>query len=351
MYNILIVEDEEIERRVLKSIIEDNIQGVNVVGEAKNGKEAIPIIDNLEIDLAFMDINLPGMNGLEIIDYLKRRRPKSKVIIITAYDKFEIAHTAIKLKVDDYLLKPVKPNVLVEIIKKYIQDTNKNKIEDEYKDYIYQLRESIHNNSYKKSIEVIKNYIDRLYSSVDFDSIVLESLVLFGKGIIDIAEDMGLNNHREIEIKVNEITNSNLYNRKRCSLYNEFRSILDDIYLDLDNKKENTEKGIDSLLNYIEMNIREGITLEDLANYSNRNVYYLSKLFKKEMGVNFIDYLTDRKMETAKEMLEDPSIPIKRISIELAYNEPNYFSKVFKKNVGVTPSQYREKITKKNSGL
>lgn len=345
MYNILIVEDEEIERTVLKSVMLDNIKDIHIVGEAENGRQAIDIIDNNEIDLAFMDINLPGINGLEVINHLKEKSPDSKVIIVTAYDRFEIAHAAIKLKVDDYLLKPVRHGVLIKTVKKYIDETSKGRILNEYHSYLTRLRETIHDNCYKASIDIVKDYIYEVYDSVDFNDIVTDALKLLGDELIDISKDMDIKATDKIENNLNRIINSNLHSKEQYKLYCELKEIISQLYLELDSKKENAGKDMNSFKNYIEINIKNGITLEDLANYSNRNIYYLSKLFKKEMGVNFIDYLTDRKIQLAKEMLEDTNIPIKNISIELSFNEPNYFSKVFKKNVGITPSQYREKVS------
>jgi len=64
-----------------------------------------------------------------------------------------------------------------------------------------------------------------------------------------------------------------------------------------------------------------------------------------------VTYVTDRKIDLAKEMLADKNIPIVNISISLAFNQPNYFSKVFKKKVGVTPSEYREQCIKNKMHL
>ncbi|MBU5437525.1 response regulator [Tissierella sp. MSJ-40] len=347
MYNILIVEDEEIEKFALKSMILDNIKNVQIVGEAKNGYEAIEIIDNKTIDLAFMDINIPGINGLEVVQYLRTKHPKSNVIIITAYDKFEMAHAAIKLRVDDYLLKPVRPSVLIESVEKHLNSLDDNKVISEYNQYILKLKEEIYNQSYIESIKIVKNYIDEVYQSVYYNNLISKSLELFGMGIIDVAKSMGVSAIDELNIELNKIIDSNIYNKKKYRLYNDLKKMIDIIFLDLDNKRENSEKSTKSIINYIEINIKKGVTLEDVANYSNRNVYYLSKLFKKEMGINFIDYLTNRKIEIAKEMLSDTDMTMKNISMELGYNEPNYFSKVFRKNVGITPSKYREEALKK----
>ncbi|MGL5313258.1 MAG: PocR ligand-binding domain-containing protein [Peptostreptococcaceae bacterium] len=101
---------------------------------------------------------------------------------------------------------------------------------------------------------------------------------------------------------------------------------------------------IEKAIEYIENNIKRPITLDDVASHINLSTHYLSKLFKKEMDVNFITYLTERRIEIAKEMLLDPNIPIVNIAVDLSYNQPNYFSKVFKKTVGLTPTEYRDKF-------
>ncbi|UQT47221.1 helix-turn-helix transcriptional regulator [Flavonifractor plautii] len=68
---------------------------------------------------------------------------------------------------------------------------------------------------------------------------------------------------------------------------------------------------------------------------------YFSKLFKRMTGKNYITYVTDSRIEMAKRMLVDTEMPVINIAYELSYNETNYFSKAFKKKVGVTPSEYR----------
>lgn len=88
-----------------------------------------------------------------------------------------------------------------------------------------------------------------------------------------------------------------------------------------------------AVIDYIERNLKKGISLEDVANHVNISTYYLSKIFKKEMGVNFITYVTNRKMDLAKEMLVNTDIPVLNIALDLAYNEANYFSKAFKRRL------------------
>ena len=72
--------------------------------------------------------------------------------------------------------------------------------------------------------------------------------------------------------------------------------------------------------------------------------YYFSKLFKQETGENFIEYLTKVRMKNAEELLKDSSYSIKEICTASGYGDPNYFSRIFKKYEGVTPSEYRERL-------
>ena len=76
----------------------------------------------------------------------------------------------------------------------------------------------------------------------------------------------------------------------------------------------------------------------------NLSPYYFSKLFKEETGENFIEYLTKLRIQKAKELLVDKEKSMKEICGQVGYSDPNYFSRIFKKSVGVTPTEYREAL-------
>ncbi len=96
---------------------------------------------------------------------------------------------------------------------------------------------------------------------------------------------------------------------------------------------------------YIKRHYQEPITLQHLAEQFYLHPNYLSRLFKEKTGQNFIEYITEIRMNKVKEMLEDPDAKISDISQAVGYENPRYFSKVFKQTTGVTPSEYREQIT------
>src|SRR5665647_753656 len=122
MIKILIVDDEKIERDALQKIIEKGIEGIQVVGQAENGNQAIELANLLMPDLILMDIQMPGVNGLDAIKQIKEQQPMIKYIMVTAYDTFEFARQALRYEVRDYLLKPSKAQIIVETVQKVVTE-------------------------------------------------------------------------------------------------------------------------------------------------------------------------------------------------------------------------------------
>ncbi len=92
---------------------------------------------------------------------------------------------------------------------------------------------------------------------------------------------------------------------------------------------------------YIDNNYRKSISLEEVAEQIGISSYYLSKLFKDRFQVTFIDYLKNTRLQKAKELLLDGSMPLKEIALTIGYKDPNYFSRFFKKETGISPRDYR----------
>lgn len=119
-YNYLVVEDESLIRRnLIKKIASLNLP-LNLAGEASNGMEAILLADKLCPELVITDIRMPQCDGLEVAAYLQRNHPDVKIIIISGFDDFSYAQSAIQYGVKDYLLKPIKLETLSESLHKLL---------------------------------------------------------------------------------------------------------------------------------------------------------------------------------------------------------------------------------------
>ena len=126
MYRVMIIDDEQSARKLMRASINWESLGMEVVGEAESGIEAINVIDEMKPDIAFVDISMPFMNGIEFTEVATARYPNLVIIIMTAIDKFEYARKCVSLPVFEYMLKPMvrsEVTAVLENVKKRLDES------------------------------------------------------------------------------------------------------------------------------------------------------------------------------------------------------------------------------------
>ena len=234
--NLLIADDENLELKVLEKTVKKHFVDELEIFDSSNGRKASQICDEVKPDIALLDIEMPGMNGIELAKYIKEKYAECIIIFITAYDRFDYAIEAMHIKAFDYLLKPWKEERLCELINTAIENVRGMQKTDSI----------VHSQK-----DVIKDYIDRNY------------------------------------------------------------------------KKDISAKDVAGILGYSDV--------------------YFSKVFKQLFDDNFINYLTKIRIDRAKVLLKDVSFNIKEVGKSVGYADSNYFTKVFKRSIGISPSEYRSK--------
>lgn len=234
--NLLIADDENLELKVLEKTVKKHFVDELEIFALSNGRKASQICDEVKPDIALLDIEMPGMNGIELAKYIKEKYADCIIIFITAYDRFDYAIEAMHIKAFDYLLKPWKEERLCELINTAIENVRSMQKTDSI----------VHSQK-----DVIKDYIDRNY------------------------------------------------------------------------KKDISAKDVAGILGYSDV--------------------YFSKVFKQLFDDNFINYLTKIRIDRAKVLLKDVSFNIKEVGKSVGYADSNYFTKVFKRSIGISPSEYRSK--------
>ncbi len=121
MYRVMIIDDEKSMRNLLKVVVDWDNLGLQIVGEAASGIEAINTIDELRPDIAFVDIQMPFMDGIEFAKLAMKRYRRLKIIMLTAYNEFEYARSCISVGVSEYLLKPIVRDDIERACKKVIE--------------------------------------------------------------------------------------------------------------------------------------------------------------------------------------------------------------------------------------
>lgn len=129
LYKVFLVEDEVVIREGIRERIDWKANGLEFCGEAPDGEIALPLIQSLKPDILITDIKMPFMNGLELARIVHETMPDVRTVILSGHDEFEYAREAIKLGVVDYLLKPVSPAELLDVLLKISRQFEQNAAE------------------------------------------------------------------------------------------------------------------------------------------------------------------------------------------------------------------------------
>ncbi len=529
MYKIMLADDEGIVIDSLKFIIEKEFGDECQIEYAKTGRSVIELAENYRPDIAIMDIQMPGINGIDAMKEIRANNKNVIFIVMSAYDKFDYAKEAIKLGVMEYITKPMEKSKIIAALQKAMGKIDKERMKrsndllirekletvvpiiesgliynmlfqehftediDNYKNLLgitqnqaYMLavvcgddQEGSHmTNAVGSSVkmqqhdkvvrECMKEYYpncvvgstmgNKLAVMIPYDGDKMEyneriaiieksrELVRVLRRKTDISFRVGISSVKTLEEArdsykeaLNALTMTTgsvahvddlpigcqyeadypIHLEKRLfaevkngetdhaiataetyfdlvaanyadDLMNmrlkvlefalfaehlayesggmtyEFRARED--YLptimaisDLDTLKKwfgdkigtathnvsckATEKSmsvVETAKEYIQNNYSKDISLDDVSRTVNISPYYFSKIFKEETGGGFVEYLTGIRIEKAKELLNTTEYSIKEICSMVGYADPNYFSRSFKKNVGVTPTEYKD---------
>lgn len=128
MFRLLITDDEALEREGLELTIMKGLPDLFKIDHAENGRIAIELAEKNHYDIIFMDIKMPGIQGLEAVEVIRTKLPSAKIIIVTAYDYFSYAKAAISLGVKEYILKPATRENIITLLKNLINEIEKDQL-------------------------------------------------------------------------------------------------------------------------------------------------------------------------------------------------------------------------------
>ena len=126
MFKVFLVEDEIVVREGIRKSIPWEQDGFMYAGDASDGELALPMIRKIEPDLIITDIKMPFMDGLSLIELVRKDLPNAKIVIISGYDDFSYAQQAIRMGVDQYLLKPIIKEKWWKFYSRCMKDWRKN---------------------------------------------------------------------------------------------------------------------------------------------------------------------------------------------------------------------------------
>lgn len=148
---MIVAEDEQSFREGILTLVDWKLYGIEIAGEAENGKQALEMIHNNPPDLLLTDIRMPFLNGLDLIREAKAAGHEFHSVLLTGYNEFEYAKEAIKLGVSDYLLKPCMPHDIIRVIMDLKQKIEQSENEDKALNAL--------NRSWNRNLHLLKNQI------------------------------------------------------------------------------------------------------------------------------------------------------------------------------------------------
>ena len=138
-YHILIADDEPIECIALEQLLKNSFTGIQILPSVSNGIDFICSVKQNHPDVVIVDINMPGINGLDALDMIRNQNPDMKIIIHSAYSEFEYAKRALSLNAFDYIVKPIQKPTFVETMKKIFNSLDQERKKKSSEEQIYKL--------------------------------------------------------------------------------------------------------------------------------------------------------------------------------------------------------------------
>lgn len=349
MLRALIVDDDLVVEQCFQKLINWEELGYEQPYTASNGKEAYDIATACDVDVIICDLKMPVMGGLELIKKLREQNIKAEIILLTAYEDFFVAREGIGLKIYDYLLKPLVLNTINKLSEDLKTIAKKQQLlawvrgllNDEYNDDIinaFEQCDQIYLDEIFQNISLIGNKL------VDFHLLQL----VYGK-IVDVLciylkkigfSQAAISNNRE----------SLLQRIKMVQSHQEILGVLQERILSFIQKsyqfeeKDLNAQRVARIRKYIDENYHLfDFSIADISTAFNFSKDHLNRIFKSIEGITVSKYITQRKMERARQLVISTDKSFSEIAEAVGYRSLSYFTSSFKAFFHVTPSGLREK--------
>jgi len=346
MLKVLIVDDNVPAADGLARSIDFAAVGFECAGVAYNGRQALEKVQEVRPNVVITDVRMPIMDGLQLAKRLREDFPGIAIMILSAYDEFEYAKTAIDYGVAAYLLKPLDPKKLDSIVQ-----------------FLAEIRNRI--DSFASSLVTVsdRRNVERLYSCLQhadkagtsaFIAEVLRpdagasfpSLQRTAAALVSSLQDFA---SRHLPAELNPCPDRDAL---LAGIASESRpdgllstaggyadAICEAVAL---SRNSVTRNIVGSILAYIDQNFTNpDLSARHVMERFNVSQSYLCQIFKRFQCTGLNTYLTDLRMAHAAKLLGDRTVPVATVALRCGYEDPHYFSRVFRRYHGLPPADYR----------
>ena len=257
---LLVVDDEYFAVQGIMDGVNWEVLPYDDILQAGSYTQAVEQMEKKPVDVLLCDIEMPDESGLELVTWVNEHWPDTQCIILSCHDEFDYARQAVQLKCLDYILKPVRYELLTQVLQRAAQTVEENRHQKTLSDYG-------------------QRYIDRLTAEKKKDTIPNEDVV-------------------------------------------------------------------EKVAAYVDQHIQEELSVRSLAGIAYVSGDHLTRLFKKRFGCSVSEYVFQRRMILAGELLKDENMTITMVSGMVGYGNYSYFTDQFRRYYKMTPREYVMRLRK-----
>lgn len=335
MIKVLIVDDDKLARQGLMTLMNWEKYGMQVVGNVQNGKVALDFVKKEPVDLVFVDIDMPEMNGLEFMEQCSRINAGIQFVVLSFYERFDYVQSTLRLGGLDYISKASMDlencdEVLDRICTKY---------EEKKKIYASAQRQEVN----EEDLDEMRGMWKSMHWIFD-EHFWMKMKERMQNGGIDA---------RRLELLVSnsigELEYLTGWSGEKPPLFNDVGELISWVeqfrrrLLEMAGTlpQESDIGLIANTVSYMKENFQKEITTVDAAGRIGVSRSSFCTIFKKWTGLSFRDYLQQLRLDAAGEALVNSGKTISEIAFSCGYNDVYYFSRVFHREIGCTPAEYR----------
>lgn len=398
-YKFLIADDEPMIRADLRDTVLAAIPDAVIAAEAEDGEEALRLADETRPDLLLVDIRMPFLNGLELIDRLRAVGSDWIIIVVTGHDEFEYARAALKLGVFEFLLKPVDEELYAATLRRAIAEIELRRersarelgLRAELERNLPQLRRRLLGEIAAGRIDAAdalprlgvlgieipdpaglslarlggsppsQKVDDIVGREVAFASILEELLAPFAPfhifddpvdGFAILSSSPGeaawadlpaeISSRAERRLGLPATVSQRIFRGGAGAFAAGLREVLEELR---EESGPQCDQIVERARSYIERNyMRQDLTLEETAGALAVSPDHLSRLMKRETGKPFVEYLAAHRITRSMALLAQRDVKMFEIAELAGFASQHYFSRVFRRISGMSPTEYRRDL-------
>lgn len=357
---ILIVDDQERILRAMKMLVDWKKLGINQVYTADSAAAARKILNENPVDIMLADIEMPGEDGISLQKWLAENYPHILCVFLTSHADFEYAREAIRNGAFDYILQPADMHEIEEVVGRCARQLEaRNQMSEKSDRYDEKIPEELNMPDaeswgkwmVRKDAVLVKNQIVNLLRYAQQEGYLTDGYkqriirrFLEACSIACYAQNKTLGDLFTRSFTYEKMLHSYVSVEELCRgvdfCLRQYHTVV--VEKEGGDKPYTNYERVQDILHYLEENMDRMITRREAAKYVFLNEDYFSRIFRKEMGMGYKEYVLKQKMDYAGKLLENTDMSVTMIASKVGYDNFTNFTQMFHKYTGKTPTEYRK---------